>query len=248
VQWVALVVCCVVVALSLVFTPYRFALASLIVLVTIVVAFYNATYVATARMLGLREIEEFGVGFSPVLAQFRIGQAQFRLGAFMVGGYVKFPAQRDDGRPSGFMLLHPIRQATIALSGPVLCALAGWALCEVGGADGIIGHIAQWFRSEDLRQWQCWRLAVRTLLTDMSSISDLPRAAGSVMLAFGLLNLIPVPVLSGGLAARILGEYAVGRKTGEKVWAGLAYVGLLPLLAVFCIAFVTFLTVLFKGQ
>lgn len=248
VHWVSLAIWCAAVAACLAFTHYRFALGWLLVLLAAVPAFFNVVYLAAARVLGMEGVEEFAIGVGPVLAQVRIRKTECRLNWFLLGGCVKFPGQDETTKePRGFMLLHPIRQALVYLSAPVACAMAGWLACELSGVDRAASLIIHWFRSGNILEQESWRQAVRTLLYSMSSTAGLPRAAGMIMLGFGLLNLIPFPALSGGIALKILVEYTIGRKMSNKLWIPILYVGLFALLALYGIALAALATVLFKG-
>lgn len=247
IYWLQFGIWCVVVTAMVAATSYRFALISLMGVFVVAIVLFNTAYMAVARFCGLAEVEEFAVGYGPVLARFSVHGTRFRFGGLLLGGYVKFPGQGEAGEPCGFNTLHPVRQAAIALSGPVAAAFAGLMICLASGNEGVIGRAVAWIASGDVLYFESWKSCLRALLLSVASAGDVPRVAGAVMLLFGMFNLLPLPVFSGGVAARIIWELTTRRKISDRLWTQLAVPGLL-LVAAFAVVWVCALvSVLFWG-
>ena len=206
-----------VVAIIAIFGRYPVSLAILAGIYTALMVLHNGIFIVMARMLGLREIQEIGVWIGPAMAWFRVRGILCRFNLLPMGAYVRFLDSGSMGRPTGFRLLSPLRQAVLTLSAPVLFVFAGWNICAACGiGDGFVRALGE-LATLKPGSWVLCRKSLLEFIADVSSFSSAFRATGILVLAAGIINLLPLPLVSGGMAILFLLKPAMGEKRCEKV-------------------------------
>src|SRR5687768_16786806 len=177
---------------------------------TAILVLFNIPMVLLARRYRV-PVEEFSVYFGRALARFRVGRTLVRINWIPLGGYVKFKGIRQpDDDPSSigddevtFAEVHPLRRALIAISGPVvLLALGG---CLLGPS-----RTYAFFASLPANLLHAINEGgvIGTLRAFFSGFGDpsmVIRRTGELALFFGTINMLPVPIVSGGIALMYVG-------------------------------------------
>lgn len=166
------------------------------VIMLVVLLVYNGTYAIVGAAMRL-DVRELAIGGGGALLTWATTWCRFRWSWFPLTGSVQFrgePPVRDGCRP--YLALSHRMRVVLILSGPVLVGALGVAL---------LGHRAS--LSSLIATFQQAR-ATGMLRTSLRKFFELIRtgryvtALGIVSFANALLNLLPLPMLSGGIALR----------------------------------------------
>src|ERR1700730_4188262 len=94
---------------------------SFLVVLGIMIVVHEWGHYAAAKLLGVR-VEVFSVGFGPRLLGFRRGDTDYRISAFLLGGYVKMagetPADTITGEAYEFLSKPKWQRFLVAAAGP----------------------------------------------------------------------------------------------------------------------------------
>jgi membrane-associated protease RseP (regulator of RpoE activity) len=222
------------------FGQYRYELLLGVLVLLGLVTLYNLVYTACGRLMRL-PAEEFGVGLGGGLGAFRVGRTVVRFGWIPIGGYVKFPGQdpldnkpRPSLRPGEryYQDVHPLQRVPFVLSAPGVLTLLGLALLVAAGkTDPLDGLKRVWASVPETGPIALSRRAGEAWLQSFSGPGGVLRGAAVTATFFGLLNLVPAPITSGGVALATLLEWLTSREFAEKWLTRL----LLPLVVVVAI-------------
>ena len=92
----------------------------------IVVFVHELGHFIAARLMGIK-VEAFSIGWGKPILKKKIGDVEYRLGAFPIGGYCKMKGQSDHEAPKegavhekgSFFAAHPFRRIVACLGGPL---------------------------------------------------------------------------------------------------------------------------------
>jgi regulator of sigma E protease len=119
---------------------------------SVLVIFHEYGHFWAARWMGVR-VERFSIGFGPVVLRRRVGEVEYVVSAFPLGGYVKMggddPRNRDNLQPGDLFYAAWWRRIIIALAGPganfilaiILSITLLWVGVRVPDAPNRIGGI-----------------------------------------------------------------------------------------------------------
>ena len=164
----------------------------------ILIAAHIMTFYVLARAAGV-VTEQVSLNFGGALFRRRIGQTWFAINWLPLGGSAKFkgldPILESSPAPGSWPRLNRVVRAMILLSGPAAVLLVG--LCTLGPANfaSAVYAIPDRLRAFFVTAGPTARSAFEFI--DRASFSTL---LGQVSVYFGLLNLLPLPMLNGGQA------------------------------------------------
>src|SRR6266849_9637502 len=96
---------------------------SFLVVLGVMIVVHEWGHYAAAKLLGVR-VEVFSVGFGPRLLGFRRGDTDYRISAFLLGGYVKMagetPADTITGEAYEFLSKPKWQRFLVAAAGPAM--------------------------------------------------------------------------------------------------------------------------------
>ncbi|OIO32210.1 MAG: hypothetical protein COZ49_01170 [Candidatus Yonathbacteria bacterium CG_4_10_14_3_um_filter_47_65] len=113
-----------------------------IVILAVLVLAHEAGHFLVAKLFRMR-VDEFGFGFPPKLISKKIGETEYSLNLFPIGGFVKIFGESDTGEPdirssAGSFLAKPkYAQAMVVMAGVVSNILLAWVLISVGFMIGL---------------------------------------------------------------------------------------------------------------
>ncbi|HVT82763.1 MAG TPA: site-2 protease family protein, partial [Phycisphaerae bacterium] len=178
------------------------------------------------------EIKEFGIGVGPAVAWWRVRGVLCTIRLFPLGGFVRFPGQDASGAPIGFRALGPWKKAAIALSAPATFVLMGWMVSVAFHRADDPLRAFNWLFSQDALSFRNWRGMFLQAISGIHSQTDFLRAAGVIMLGVGILNLLPIPSVSGGQALMYLMMARIEQRKALRMESFLQMIGILILLAI----------------
>jgi hypothetical protein len=182
-------------------------------------AAFTGVHVLATMLAGVR-IERVSLFFGPELLSWRIGRTRAAIGLIPSGAYLQPDQEAMDRLPV-------LQRVAILLSAPMVLLAAGWMLC--GGAVSP-GHALERLVAGALHprllggpMLRAWDEQVRH--------GRLLASCGRLLLAFAMLNLVPLPATSAGQAlALALGRGPAGSPRAAW-WQGLLIANLLLLVA-----------------
>lgn len=187
------------------------------------------TFVALGRAFGIT-IEHLGLGLGGAFARFTIGWLTVRLNWVPLGGYVKF--DQTPGNPGAYMEQAVWKRVVHPLSGPLVLVVIGLVL---------LGPTA-------------WVDVFRRDVWDYLTLWLHPRTAGAEKViaayrfmqqhSFGLIfgkiatfvgasNLLPLPIMNGGMAVQAVIEGFLGRPIRQRTLTLVQLVSLLAMAVLF---------------
>jgi len=226
---------CGLIAATVAFGRYRLGLLLFVLIMFILLALYDAIYIATARLVGLKEVEEAAIGFGPAELWSRVRGVVIRLNLLPLGSYVRYPGADATGGPAGFALLSTPRKVAITVSAPLCCAIAGACICIANGQSDWPNKAVRWL-AHNVFSTPAWQTALTNFLASIASPSGVWRAFGIITLILGVLNLLPIPAASGGAAVGYLIEPILGRKQTALLMYPINAVGALAVLVIWFLA------------
>jgi len=236
---------CIVVAITVMYGHHRLALLLLLLIAAILFTIHNVICVAAARLLGLREVLEIGLWLGPAVAWCRVKGVLIRINLLPVASYVRFPNTKRGGAPEGFDLLAPWRKAVLVIIAPLCFTIVGWCICGAYGLYDAPVRAIHWVSSHQASSLQPWKTLLAAFLESIPSPTGAIRAFGILMLANGVVNLLPFPITSGGMAVFYLLEPLLGKKSSEYLLRLLGVVGAIMLLTMLITGITVFSMVVF---
>jgi len=113
-----------------------------IIILAVLVLAHEAGHFSVAKLFRMR-VPEFGFGFPPKLISKKIGETEYSLNLFPVGGFVRIFGESDTGDPEvrtdkGSFLAKPkYAQAAVVMAGVVANILLAWVLISAGFMIGL---------------------------------------------------------------------------------------------------------------
>lgn len=132
-----------------------------IAVLSVLVIIHEYGHLLAARWMGVR-VERFSIGFGPVIFKLRVGDIDYAISAFPLGGYVKMggddPRDRESLKPGDFFYAAWWRRIVIALAGPganfilaiVLSIVLLWVGVRVPDAPSRIGEVVAGSLADEL--------------------------------------------------------------------------------------------------
>jgi membrane-associated protease RseP (regulator of RpoE activity) len=183
-----------------------------------------------------------GFGLGGGFGQFRFGRTLVRFGWVPLGSYVKFPGQdlRPTDRPPAvlprertYQQVHPLARVPFVLSAPAVTLALGLALLWAAGETDLLADIRNGWKDIPVPgPLSVGRRAGEAWLRSFAGPGGLVRGAGLTATFFGLVNLLPVPIVSGGAALGQFVECLTSRQFAEKRFMPAMMLLALPLVAV----------------
>jgi len=72
-----------------------------------------------ARLSGVK-VEEFGIGFPPRIAAFKLGETEYSLNLIPIGGFCKLLGEEDPGAPRSLASKRPLTRFFVLAAGPMM--------------------------------------------------------------------------------------------------------------------------------
>ena len=128
---------------------------------SVLVIFHEYGHFWAARWMGVR-VERFSIGFGPAILRRQVGEVEFVVAAFPLGGYVKMggddPRNRENLQPGDFFYAAWWRRIVIALAGPganfllaiLLSVILLWVGFRVPLTPSLIGEVSTGSVAEEL--------------------------------------------------------------------------------------------------
>ncbi len=134
-----------------------------IVILLVLVVGHEFGHFVAARIFGMR-VPEFGVGFPPRLWGVKIGETEYTVNAFPIGGFVKIHGEDASGVDAGDASAFPNRpvyaQAATLVAGPLMNILIAFLLSSLAFMVGIPAAPGGAYPTEDIQN-------VRVLVTEV---------------------------------------------------------------------------------
>lgn len=115
-----------------------FAIFVFLIILSVLIIVHEFGHFIVAKIMGVR-IEQFSMGFGPVLFKRKRGDTQYSLSLFPLGGFVKLAGDNLEeytGKPDEYLAQKPSRRFWIIFFGPLLNYILGilflWAICFYG--------------------------------------------------------------------------------------------------------------------
>jgi membrane-associated protease RseP (regulator of RpoE activity) len=229
-NWLLLFIWCAVAAVFVWRGRYPVPVGLLLLITAMLLAIYSAIHVIVAVSFGVRDIEEVGIWLGPAILWHTVRGVLLRVNVLPIGAYVKFPASKPGEAPKGISRLNAFQKVTLILSAPLCCTIVGWVICIAFGINNGPQRAFAWFTSDHIRSISSWRAPIAEFLAGINSLSGVVRAFGILMLANGIINLLPLPVLSGGTVVYMLFRRVLGRGVTGVVMEPIGVVGTILLL------------------
>jgi membrane-associated protease RseP (regulator of RpoE activity) len=150
----------------------------------------------TAALAVRAPLEIFGLFLGPKLFDLQLGRATLRVNLIPVGGYLKF---RDDGNPGGLSELSRGARLLILLAGSTAMLLLA---CILLGPSQFLEAVQRNLASLQTF-WASSPSTPRTASVGGQAMS-ISRLVGLVSVGLAMLDLLPIPPLSGGQASIVL--------------------------------------------
>jgi regulator of sigma E protease len=214
-----------------------------LVVLGIIIVFHELGHFLVAKFFRIK-VETFSVGFGPRLFGFRYGETDYRLSMFPLGGYVKM----TDG-----VISNPKWQRfLVAAGGPAMnfvlavALLTGLFMSGTNFSDAFAKALQRTIEDgalivRALGELVTGQASIRSLdgpLSIMRATRDFYQAGFSPLIALmsmislnlGLMNLLPIPLLDGGLMFMLGIECLMGRDLSLRMKERVVQVGLVFLL------------------
>ncbi len=115
-------------------------LALALLAIGLLIALHEFGHLLVARATGMR-VERYSIGFGPVIARFHIGETEYCLSAFPVGGYVRIagmtPGEGGEDDPRAFNRRPAWQRLLVIAAGPATNELLAAALVYVVAIAGM---------------------------------------------------------------------------------------------------------------
>src|SRR4029077_47411 len=102
-----------------------------LLVLSVIIVIHELGHFAVAKFFKIK-VETFSVGFGPRLLGFRRGDTDYRISAFLLGGYVKMagkpPADTITGEPYEFLSKPKWQRFLVAVAGPAMNVILAVAL------------------------------------------------------------------------------------------------------------------------
>ena len=214
-----------------------------LVVLGIIIVFHELGHFLVAKLFRIK-VETFSVGFGPRLFGFHYGETDYRLSAFPLGGYVKMS--------EGVVSNPKWQRFLVAAAGPAMNIVLAVALLTGLFMSGM--NFTDAFSRALDRTIEDGALIVRALgelVTGQASIRSLDgplsimkvtrdsyqagfgpliMLMSIISLNLGLMNLLPIPLLDGGLMFMLAIECLMGRELSLRVKERVVQAGLVFLL------------------
>lgn len=216
--------------------------AALIVLGGSLVAQF--AYVLATALAGLPffKIDKMSVGTGPQLIAFKIGDAEFRIAAFIFTGYVRFKddpydatPESEDPSPNSFAGGPWWQKLLIVLAGPT--AMIGVAAIVLGPA-AIDVAASSFVAIGDMVQHPFAPIEITGVLVPIAREHGVIVAMATVAAFAGGLQFLPLSYVSGGMAILCLAQAFHGQALPLKLQEKLHYLSFAANMVLFLLALV----------
>jgi hypothetical protein len=204
-SWVGLSILASTIAAIAIWGHYKIGLSIALGLLTCVMLVYNFIYIVVGRFMGIVPAE-VAIYFGRPLFMFRCGDTVYRINWFPSGSWVKYHGAEDDDYDSSTRIpgkayreLHPLLRALHALSAPSIVLLLGITFVGVEGVHEFVVALCGLSSQPVLSVQNGLAGALRPFLGNIPH-APFVTSLGSIAVVMGLLNLIPLPLMPGGIA------------------------------------------------
>ena len=227
-----------------------------LIVIGILVTVHELGHFAVAKLMGMR-VDEFAIGFGPVLWQKQKGETLYSLRAIPLGGFNRIAGMNpeDPWTPDSYKAKSVgARMFTIvagALMNFVLAAVVFAIIYFFWRNVGFFGSMWGGFlHMLKVTVWMLhglWAIITGTAAADLSGPLGVVMVAGDVaahgmravlnFIAFlsvnlGIINLLPLPALDGGHFVLLILEALRGKPLPDKAMEYIQYVGIALILAI----------------
>jgi len=195
---------------------------------------------AIASLAARVPISEVSVGIGPEVLTYKTNDALFKVALIPWGSNLKWHEDSPVvGRRNAYEKQTPLLQIVLMLSGPLGLFLLGWILTGTNPFTGAAATIASVFRA--VVSPVDGPVALWSYVFNFIKYSDYTAAQGFTFIAIAGLNMLPVPMLTGGQVLMRAVAALRGHHLNERIQHITSMIGLFIILAILLIFLIGFL-------